>query len=419
MLEPFIYPVSGILKLWHLLLHNVFGMNDSTAWLVSMFCLVLTVRTFLIPFFWTMAKSARIGVVMRPELAAIKDEYADKTDRESYLEFERKQKELKERHGHKVSAGCVPPLIQLPVFLGLYQVLLRMARPQGGLEGVDPDTRIGFLNADEINAFLDATVSGVPLPAYIAMPEDALTRLGTTSAEIRDFILPFLIAAIVFTTLNMLTSLWRNYQTMDWESGVARKMNGFLVVMTILVPIMLLSLALTGPLPVAIILYWFANNLWTLAQTLILYPLVHYRYPLSEDFREFSDARRAEVREKLREKRRRKWSIRGRKAKGAVMPWKIPAIRAELKEEKEARAAELAEKRAEAKALAKEKQKVRLEVQSERNKERIARFEQRPAVKRIAAYTAKRKAKKKAKSNSQPAEPTASDAPDPGRSAEE
>ena len=41
------------------------------------------------------------------------------------------------------------------MFLGLYQVLLRMARPGDGLE-VTPETRIGFLNADEINAFLDA-----------------------------------------------------------------------------------------------------------------------------------------------------------------------------------------------------------------------------------------------------------------------
>ncbi|MDO5669265.1 MAG: membrane protein insertase YidC [Corynebacterium sp.] len=419
MLEPFIYPVSGILKLWHLLLHSVFGMNDSTAWLVSMFCLVLTVRSFLIPFFWAMAKSARITVVMRPALAALKEEYAEKTDRESYLEYERKEKELKESHGHSVAAGCVPALIQIPVFLGLYQVLLRMARPQGGLEGVAPDTRIGFLNADEINAFLDATVGGVPLPAYIAMPVDALTRLGTTSEAVRDFIMPFLIAAIVFTTVNMLVSVWRNYQTIDWESALARKLNGFLIGMVVFVPILLLSLALTGPLPVAIILYWFANNLWTLVQTLILYPLVHHKYPLSEDFRDFSNARRDAVKEKIRAKRRRKWSIRGRKAKGALMPWKIPAIRAELKEEQEAREAELAEKRAAAKALAKEKQKVRAEVQSERTKEKIARFEQRPTVKKIAAFTAKRKARKQAKSSNPPAEPTASDAPDPEQSAKE
>lgn len=416
-LEPFIYPVSGILKLWHLLLHSVFGMDDSVAWLVSMFCLVLTVRSFLIPFFWAQAKSARIGVAMRPEQAALKEEYASRTDRESILELEQKQKELKERHGHKISAGCVPALIQIPVFLGLYQVLLRMARPGDGLEVTD-DTRIGFLNAREINAFLDATVNGVPLPAYIAMPEESLARLGTTSGEVRSFVLPFLIAAIVFTTGNLLASIWRNAQTLDWDSGVARGMNKFLIGMTLFIPVLLASLALTGPLPVAIILYWFANNLWTLAQTLIIHPLVHRRIPLSEDFREFSHERREIARAADREKRARKWSVRRRKAQGAVMPWRIPAIRHELREEKAALLAERAEKKAEAKALAKEKQKVRSEIQRERTQEKIAAFEQKPTMRKLADWQTKRQAKK-TRSSSRPEEPTASDEPGPGQSATE
>ena len=170
MLEPFIYPVSGVLKLWHVLMHSMLGMNDSTAWLVSLFGLVLTVRILLIPLFWAMAKSARTGVAMRPEKAALKQEYATRTDRESVLEFERKSKELQERYGYKVSAGCLPALIQIPVFLGLYQVLLRMARPSAGLE-VEPGTRIGFLNAAEIQAFQRSSVNDIPLPAYVAMPE--------------------------------------------------------------------------------------------------------------------------------------------------------------------------------------------------------------------------------------------------------
>lgn len=417
MLEPFIYPVSGILKLWHLLLHSVFGIDDSTAWLVSMFCLVLTVRTFLIPFFWAQAKTARIGVAMRPALAALKEEYATKTDRESILEFERKQKELREEYGHRISAGCVPALIQIPVFLGLYQVLLRMARPGDGLE-VTPETRIGFLNADEINAFLDATVNGVPLPAYIAMPEDILARLGTTSGQVRDFVLPFLIAAVVFTTGNMIASIWRNMQTLDWDSGLARGMNKFLIGMTLFIPVLLITLALTGPLPVAIILYWFANNLWTLVQTLIIYPLVHRRIPLSEDFEEFSRERRDIAKSADREKRQVKWDTRRRKAAGAVMPWKIPAIRRELNEEKAARRAELEEQKAEAKALAKEKQKVRSEIQRERTQEKIAEWEKRPTVRRIAAWQARRQ-EKKTRSSNPPAEPTASDEPDRGPSAAE
>ena len=31
MLGIFMYPVSGIMKLWHILLHSVLGINDSLA----------------------------------------------------------------------------------------------------------------------------------------------------------------------------------------------------------------------------------------------------------------------------------------------------------------------------------------------------------------------------------------------------
>lgn len=400
-LEPFIYPVSGVLKLWHVLMHSMLGMNDSTAWLVSLFGLVLTVRILLIPLFWAMAKSARTGVAMRPEKAALKQEYATRTDRESVLEFERKSKELQERYGYKVSAGCLPALIQIPVFLGLYQVLLRMARPSAGLE-VEPGTRIGFLNAAEIQAFQRSSVNDIPLPAYVAMPEETLARLGTTSADVRSFILPFLLAAVVFTTGNMLMSIARNIKTMDWDSGMSRGMNRFLLLLTVFIPVLLITLALTGPLPVAIILYWFANNLWTLAQSLILYPLVHRKVPLHASFEEFSQERRAAALAGDREKRARKWDVRRRKAVGVVKPWRIPQIRRELNAEKAARREAAAERKAERKALSKAKRATTAELR----KERLARRQEA------------RTAKKQAKSSSPQAEPTTSDAPDPGRSEE-
>ncbi|QGU05761.1 membrane protein insertase YidC [Corynebacterium comes] len=401
MLEPFIYPVSGVLKLWHILMRSVFGMDDSAAWLISIFGLVLTVRLLLIPLFWAQAKSARIGVAMRPEQAALKEEYATRTDRESVAEFERKSKDLRESYGYKVSAGCLPTLIQIPVFLGLYQVLLRMARPSTGLE-VAPETRIGLLNADEIQAFLRSSVNGIPLPAYVAMPEEMLSQLGTTSADVRSFILPFLIGAVVFTTGNMIASITRNAKTMDWDSGAARAVNRFLILMTVLIPILLVTLALNGPLPVAIILYWFANNLWTLVQTLILYPLVYRKVPLHESFEEFSRERRAVALATDREKRMRKWDVRRRKAVGALKPWRIPEIRRDLNAEKAARQAAAAAAKAERKALSKERRAASSALQKER----------------LAKRRAERAARKQAKSSSPQAEPTASGAPDPGRSAE-
>lgn len=365
----FIYPVSGVLKLWHLLLHNVLGMDDSQAWLISLFGLVITVRALIVPFHWIQIRSARTGVLLRPEKAALNARYAEATDKESVAEHQAAERELHRRYGYKPAAGCVPALIQIPTFLGLYQVLLRMARPSEDLE-VAEDYRIGFLNAEEISAFINARVGGVPLPAYIAMPEDTLTILGTTSGEVRNFILPFLIAAIIFTVVNLAFSIYRNLKTLDWDSSVARGLTKFLIGMALFIPLLLLGLGLAGPIPVAIILYWFANNLWTLGQAVISEIILSRRMPLDEEYVTYSRKRRIIALESIRAQRRRKRHIRFQKLRGLVQPWKINQIRRELVAEKQEHRRIRDGEKAERKKLNKAKAAARSQLMRERMQQR-------------------------------------------------
>ncbi len=368
MLDIFIYPVSGVMKLWHLLLHDAFGMADSRAWLISIFGLVLTVRALITPLYWMQIRSARLNVLMRPEKAALKERYAKAPDKESIAAHEEAVKELHKRYGYRPAAGCFPMLIQIPTFLGLYQVLLRMARPGDGFE-VSPDTRIGFLNAGEISAFLEARVGGVPLPAYIAMPSESLAALGTTGDEVRDFILPFLLAAVAFTTVNMVWSIFRNIQTLDWDSGLARGLQKFIIVLAIGVPILLLWLGLAGPVPVAVILYWFANNLWTLAQSVIGQFFLARSLPLQEEHIAHRDERRDVVLQETRAKRDRKRHLHRRRAQGLMQPRMIGEIREEIAADRAARRKE----RAASKAERKELRRARSTARSELNREKVAR----------------------------------------------
>ncbi len=374
MLEIFIYPVSGVMKLWHMLLHDAFGMEDSRAWLISIFGLVVTVRALIAPFYWVMIRSGRTAVLMRPEKAALAEKYAKATDKESVAAHAAAEKELHQRYNYRPSAGCVPALIQIPTFLGLYQVLLRMARPSGGLE-VAPDTHIGFLTADEIRSFLDARVGGVPLPAYIAMPQEQLAALGTTSGGVRDFILPFLLLAIVFTTLNMVLSITRSLQTLDWDSSLSRGLQKFIIVLAIFVPVLLLCLGLFGPVPVAVILYWFANNLWTLVQNAIAQVALARTMPLQEEHITHHRERRGVVKEALRAKRAHKWHLRRLRLRALVQPWRLGEIRRELAADREARQEAKEAEKAERKKIRKAKQAARLQLNREKRRAKKAERE--------------------------------------------
>lgn len=314
MLDFMIYPVSGVMKLWHLLLHNGFGMADDLAWFFSLFGLVISVRALIAPFSWKLSKSARRLAQVRPLRAAIDLEYQGRIDEDSVREMQKKNKDLNQEYGINPLAGCIPMLIQLPTIIGLYQLLLHMARPEGGLENpvLHP---IGFLTGDEVRSFLDGRVNNVPLPAYVSMSEEQLQFLGTSRTEVLDFVLPFFILAAIFTAANMALSTFRNWQTSDWSSPFAIGLLKFVIAVSVVAPLFPLVMGLTGPFPAAIALYWFANSLWTTAQTFLMHFTLEHRHPLDSTFTEYTAEMRKTYRKRQTEKRQLKtarWKNRGK-----------------------------------------------------------------------------------------------------------
>ena len=372
MLEIFVYPVSAVMKLWHLLLHDVFGMDESTAWVVSIVGLVITVRALIAPFTWVMKRSGRASVLMRPELAKLQERYGDSTDPDDVHAFDDAKKELQEKYNYSVAAGCVPALIQLPVFLGLYRMLLWMARPDSRAEA---DAPIGVLSLSDIDSFLQAEIGGQPVQAYLAMSDERLLELGTTTAEVRSFVVPFLLAAIVFTTLNLILGLLWSWRTLDWSSGAARGTFKFLVAISALVPVLLLMLGLFGPIPVALIFYWFCNNLWTLGQTAVINTVVARTWPQQEEHRELRETARATFyAARDEEKAEKEWVKQRRRDARRAAPEEATAIRAEvddfLRRRKDAAAEEKKARRERTSAQARARNERRRQRNEEKKKAR-------------------------------------------------
>ncbi|MDR7330505.1 membrane protein insertase YidC [Corynebacterium guangdongense] len=358
MLEMFVYPVSVVMKLWHLLLHNLFGMEATGAWIVSIFGLIVTVRALIAPMTWMQKRSGRRSVLMRPELAALQERYGSSTDPQELLTYRKEQKALFAKYDHNIAAGCVPPLIQIPVFLGLYRLLLWLGRPESHESG---SGAVGVLSAEDVAQFQEARFLDVPVAAYVAMPAERLASLGTTAEAVRDLVLPLLIAAVVFTALNMLIALATNWQTMNWASTASRRLFWLLIVLAVLTPALLLWIGLYGPIPLALVLYWFANNLWTLGQNVLMTWQLERRHPESDEHR----AKRRADREALLSTRRQ-----AREEKAALKRRRREIRRAPRGEAKTLRAQLAEEKRAAAEAAAKAKE----EAQERRRAQRQARL---------------------------------------------
>lgn len=295
MLELFAYPVSVVMKLWHLLVTGVFGVDQSSAWIIAIVGLVITVRGLLVPIAWIQKRSSHRAQLMRPEQRELEQRYGDSTDPDDLLAYQQAEKDLHEKYGYRPWVGCIPPLIQLPVILGLYRLLLWMSRPELLANHQNASGGVGVLSAEDVASFSEARIFDVPLPAYLSMSDARFAELGTTSADAWSVILPFIITAAIFTTLNMGVTLYFNYMYLDWSSalmrGLMRVMFAFLIVM----PLFILLFGIFGPLPFALVLYWVMGNLWTAVQITLINIIVRRRWPEDDTHRELREQGRQEL----------------------------------------------------------------------------------------------------------------------------
>ena len=381
--DMFMYPVSAVMKLWHLLFQNVFGLEDSVSWLISIPFLIVTVRGLIAPLTWYSARSGRIGALIRPRMQALDKEYAEVTDTDEIRDYQKKKQALFDEYSYRPAMGCIPPLIMIPVFIGLYRLLLLMANPlEGGSgdvgaaaaadagaaagvadaagagAGIAPAESIGLLTAAEVSDFRNTEFLGIPLPAFASMGPDLEQAFGITTDEVISGMMPALLLAIAFTVINLVISTFRAFYTTEWSNALARRLFKFMIIMSVFVPI-----------PWAIIIYWFINNLWTLVQSLLFIVMVRVRYPLREEHHEARRESHQLFRQRKKDRKQRKRE-RKRENKQAR---KDPEYAKELAAAREEQQRVTEQERAEKKELRKKQQQARLEISRQRRAEKAAK----------------------------------------------
>lgn len=383
----FMYPVSAVMKLWHLIFQNLFGLEDSVSWLISIPFLIITVRGLIAPLSWYSARSGRAIALLRPHLNTLNKQYAQVSDTDGVREYQEKKQALYNKYRYNPVMGCMPPLIMIPVFIGLYHLLLLMANPLKGGSGADgaagssgagsgimPAEPIGLLTASEVSDFRHTEFLGIPLPAFASMGQDLEHAFGITTDEVISGMMPTLLLAIAFTAINLAINTVRAFYTTEWSNAVARRLFKFLIVMSVVFPIMLFFLAFNVPIPWAVIIYWFINSLWTLVQSLIIAILVRILYPLQEEHHEARRESHRTFRQRKRNIFARK-QVRRREDKRArrepAYAQKLAAYRQQLQRREEM-------ERANRKHLYKKRQRARQEVARQRRAEKAQKNSGKP-----------------------------------------
>ncbi len=103
--------LNGLLYLYDLLGHN---------FALSITIFTLLVRLITLPLTLPQQRSAKKMQELKPELDELQKKYKD--DKETLTQ---KQMELYRQHGMNPVAGCLPMLIQFPIWIGLYQSIVQ------------------------------------------------------------------------------------------------------------------------------------------------------------------------------------------------------------------------------------------------------------------------------------------------------
>ncbi|WP_155763923.1 membrane protein insertase YidC [Mycobacterium asiaticum] len=255
------YPVSWIMWVWYKAFAFVLGPDNFFAWALAVMFLVFSLRALLYKPFVRQIRTTRQMQELQPQIKALQKKYGKDRQRMA-LEMQKLQRE----HGFNPILGCLPMLAQIPVFLGLYHVLRSFNRTTGGIGlqqmSVAQNKLIGnyvFTPADVQN-FLKANLFGAPIGASMTQGGglDAFEHFSRPAVIAVG--VPVMILAGVATYFNSRASVAR--QSAEAAANPQTAMMNKLALY-----VFPLGVVVGGPfLPLAIILYWFANNIWTFGQ---------------------------------------------------------------------------------------------------------------------------------------------------------
>ncbi len=236
-MTPLYYVTSGILVVFHKLYNGVLGAPEGLSWTLSIISLTIVIRTALIPLFVKQIKNSRNLQLLQPKVKELQKKYGH--DRERLTQETMK---LYKDTGTNPLASCLPLLLQMPIFLALFQTLNKAADGEG----------ISFMTDTLAESLRDGTIFGVPISeSFTSSGDDISTKVLTLTLVV-------LMTITTFTTQRQL--MRKNMPESALTGQYAQQQKILLYVLPVV-------FAVGGiAFPIGVLLYWSTSNVWTMGQ---------------------------------------------------------------------------------------------------------------------------------------------------------
>ena len=252
-----LWPIKWVIELILVSFHSMwefFGLDPDAGvtWVLSIVGLVIVVRAALIPIFVRQIKSQRRMLEVAPQLKKIQDKYKGKKDQFSREAMSRETMELYKKTGTNPLSSCLPLLLQMPIFFGLFSVLNDAS--------VKDQAGVGLLSQELADSFAHAVFLGAPLSSTFI---EAFNNGGQPwQTMVVASVMIVLMTASQFITQLQIVS--KNMSPETKASPMFRQQR----IMLYLLP---LVFAFSGvAFPIGVMFYWLVSNFWTMGQQFVV-----------------------------------------------------------------------------------------------------------------------------------------------------
>ncbi len=255
-----LWPIKWVIELLLVSFHSLWTLTGLDAdagitWVLAIVGLVLVVRAALIPVFVRQIKSQRKMLEVAPQLKKIQDKYKGKRDQFSREAMSRETMELYRKTGTNPLSSCLPLLLQMPIFFGLFSVLNDAQHDKAG---------VGLLNISLADSFANSELFGAPLKSTFA-------EQFTLATSGQSFNALVMIIAATMVILMTASQFFTQLQLMAKNMSDETKASPMYRQQKILLYLLPLVFAFSGvAFPLGVMFYWLTSNFWTMAQQFLV-----------------------------------------------------------------------------------------------------------------------------------------------------
>ena len=245
-LDPISHFLAAVLAMSHTWLTSLGADPGSgTTWVLCVATLVVIVRLALLPLVVHGVRQTHAAARARPQLTDLTRRYRNRKDADAMRSFRNERRRIAAEHNMS-RLSLLPVLIQLPIWVALYHLLSNVAA------GV----AVGAVTPHLVASLGAATLLGLPLAerGYLGGDWPHLAVVGglaVVAAVLASATQKLLIGPNTVLT-DVPDVISRTHQMMPALSAVGLLVAG-------------------GAVPVALLVYWVCNSIWTLGQSAVIW----------------------------------------------------------------------------------------------------------------------------------------------------